>query len=237
MSSAAQADRLPSQSGVLVKEQLAARLKGQIMGGRLAPAQRVIEGRWAREFGVAQASVREAINLLVAEGFLVKDAGRSACVVSYTAQDVQRIYEVREALEGQAARLAALRRADLSAVDAALRSMIFAVEHSDIQALIHGDLDFHLALANASDNPMLADMIRRLLVPLFAFVFLRVVETGQAPESWTADLARHQRIIDLVREEDPEVACHYVQHCIRLFAESAERAWAHQSPAKRPRRT
>ena len=53
---------------------------------------------------MAQASVREAINLLITEGFLVRDAGRSARIVNYREQDVVRhIYEVRAAIEGLAA--------------------------------------------------------------------------------------------------------------------------------------
>src|SRR5947209_3885216 len=58
-------------TGSLVKESLAASLKNAITEGRLVPGQRVVEGKWAREFGVAQASVREAINLLISEGYVV----------------------------------------------------------------------------------------------------------------------------------------------------------------------
>src|SRR5215471_7455847 len=96
---------LPSETvpGALLKEHLAARLKQAITSRRLAPGERVIEGKWAKEFGAAQASVREAINLLIAEGFLVKDAGRSARVVNYREQDIVHIYEVRAAMEGLAA--------------------------------------------------------------------------------------------------------------------------------------
>src|SRR5882724_5088992 len=114
--------------GALLKEHLASAIKQAILGGRLVPGQRVIEGIWAKEFGVAQASVREAINLLISEGFLVKDSGRSARVVNYREADVARIYEVRGALEGLAAQLACASRADLSAVEAAYEGMNAAVQ-------------------------------------------------------------------------------------------------------------
>jgi DNA-binding GntR family transcriptional regulator len=52
---------------------------------------------WPQEFSVAQASVREAINLLIT-AFLVKDAGRSPRVVNYREQGVRHIYEVRAAI-------------------------------------------------------------------------------------------------------------------------------------------
>ena len=49
---------------------------------------------------MAHASVREAINLLIAEGFLVNDAGASARVVTYREQDVTHVHEVRQATKG-----------------------------------------------------------------------------------------------------------------------------------------
>ena len=104
----------------MLKAELAGFLKHSILSGRLLPGERVVEGTWAREAGVAQASVREAINLLITEGFLVKDAGRSARVPRYTQSDIDRIYQVRGALEALATRLAAEVRADLTAAEEAL---------------------------------------------------------------------------------------------------------------------
>jgi DNA-binding GntR family transcriptional regulator len=53
------------QNSQLIKQNLAAKLKEEIIQGRLAPGQRIVEGLWAKKFGVAQTSVREAINLLL----------------------------------------------------------------------------------------------------------------------------------------------------------------------------
>ena len=88
------------ESPQLVKQGLASDLREEIIRGRLAPGQRIVEGHWARKFGVAQTSVREAINLLIAEGFVTKTSGRSARVTSYTEADIAQIYELRAALEG-----------------------------------------------------------------------------------------------------------------------------------------
>jgi DNA-binding GntR family transcriptional regulator len=82
------ADRANYVTGTLLKENLADALKKAIFEGRLSPGQRVVEATWSAEFRVAHASIREAINLLIGEGFLVKDAGRSARVVNYQERDV-----------------------------------------------------------------------------------------------------------------------------------------------------
>lgn len=211
--------------GLLVKENLARALKESIFQGKLAPGQRVVEGKWARHFGVAQASVREAINLLIAEGFLTKDSGRSARVALYTEEDVARIYEVRAALEGMAARLAAERKADLAPMQRAIARMVVAIKKRDMPALIESDLTFHLALCEASANPLLLELARRVLAPLFAFVEMRVLQSRQGPQSWFADLPVHKRMVELIREGDPFIAGHYVQRALQHFVSSAYSVW------------
>jgi DNA-binding GntR family transcriptional regulator len=221
---------ITAEPSVLVKETLAARLREAIVERRLRPGQRVIEAEWAREFGVAQASVREAINLLILDGFLIKTAGRSARVPQYTQEDVACIYEVRGALEGLAARLAAAKGADLGALDAALARMEAALAKEDVKELVESDLDFHLALAKAADNPVLGEILSRLLRPLFTFVLLRIMETPENIGNWLPDIPRHRQMIAMIRETDSPLAGQFVQHCVSRLAVSA---W---SPKARPKR-
>lgn len=212
-------------AGSLIKEQLAARLREAIVQGRLAPGQRVIEGAWGREFGAAQASVREAINLLIGEGFLTKESGRSARVIRYTEQDVVRIYEVRGVLEGLAAQLATAHPTDLAPLQAALDGMASAIAAGNMQELVRQDMRYHLTLCELSGNRFLVDSARRLLVPLFGFVLLQVVRSGKGPDAWVEDLPRHRRIIEIMREGNPAVAAQYVQHCVAGFVASPYKVW------------
>jgi len=213
------------RESTLVKHHLASVLKEEIVHGRLAPGQRIVEGKWARQFGVAQASVREAINLLLAEGFVTKNSGRSARVIRYTEQDVARIYEVRAALEGMAAHLVAQNQPDLAPLHEALDQMRAAIETRDVRRLIESDGRFHLSLCELSGNQFLCDLARRTLAPLFAFVLLRVLISGQGPEAWVADLGRHQHVLDMLREGDPALAEQYVRRALRRFASSAYAVW------------
>jgi len=74
-----------------VKHDLADRLRTEIMNGSLPTGVRIIEGKWAQKFGVAQGSIREAINILALEGFVNKESGRSARVVHLTEKDVAQL--------------------------------------------------------------------------------------------------------------------------------------------------
>jgi DNA-binding GntR family transcriptional regulator len=228
--------------GVLLKENLASELKEAIMEGRLSPGERVVEGKWAQEFGAAQGSVREAINLLIAEGFLVKDAGRSARVVKYQEQDIAHIYEVRAALEGLAAQLACANGSDLTAMESAFKRMSNATKRDDMKELIQSDLGFHIALITAPGNPLLADIGAKLLFPLFAFIQMRVLSSQQGPAAWVDDLQNHYLMLQMIREGNPTLASQVAQHCIRRFVASAYAVWgnvggsieAHRTGGKKP---
>ena len=60
---------------VLVKQNLATQLREEILAGKISAGAKIVEGTWARHFGVAQSSVREALNILIAEGFVTKGTG------------------------------------------------------------------------------------------------------------------------------------------------------------------
>jgi DNA-binding GntR family transcriptional regulator len=82
-----------------------------------------------------------------------------------------------------------------------------------------------LCLAEAAGNPLLAEILRRLLTPLFAFALLRALKRHQGPGAWTRDIPSHRRMIEIIREGNPLVAQHYVQHSVRGFAASANSIW------------
>lgn len=216
---------MQDDSSLLIKQSLAAKLREEIMRGQLAPGQRIIEGHWARKFGVAQSSVREAINLLISEGFATKASGRSARVTSYSEADIAQIYELRGALEGLAARLATQRQPDLDPLEATLKEMRKATKGTDIRKLIEADLQFHLVMCELCGNRFLYAQIRTLLVPLFAFVAMRVTQSHQTTQAWEADLNRHKRIIELIREGDPFAAEFVVRGSMQQFAARAYAIW------------
>ena len=56
-------------SNGLVKKTLAEKLLAEIMNGSLRPGTRIVEAKWAQHFGVAQGTIREAINLLERDGY------------------------------------------------------------------------------------------------------------------------------------------------------------------------
>lgn len=213
----------------LVKHSVADRLSKEISSGALRPGMRIVEGTWARKLGVAQGSIREAINLLAQDGFVCKKSGRSARVVSLTEKDVLQMYELRGALEGLAARLVAQNAAHLAPLDEALATMRRSLKNGRPDRMLDADLRFHLELCRLSGNSYVLEHARRVLLPLFAFARIRVLSSGQTTSVWEKDIEPHQRIIDLVKEGQGEIAEQYVRNTMSRFARTAYDNWKHKS--------
>jgi DNA-binding GntR family transcriptional regulator len=224
---------MPTPSSVstegLVKKTLADRLHAQIMKGALPPGARIIEGKWAQLFGVAQGTIREAINILEKDGFVTKESGRSARVVNLTEKDVVELYQMRNAVEGLAANLAAFAQPDFSHLQSKVDGMRKAAKAKNAGGMLDCDLQFHLELCRLSGNRHLFDYAQRMLTPFFAFVRLRMTAGGRGTSVWDKDLESHQRIVDLLREGEGDVAEQYVKKAMLRFAKTAYDNWvAHE---------
>jgi len=86
------------------------RLKSDIIEWRLQPGTPLSEIETAQRIGVSRTPVREALSRLAAEGLVASGLGRTMMVAPVSADSVRQLFELREALETQAARLAARRR-------------------------------------------------------------------------------------------------------------------------------
>ncbi|MEW5974188.1 MAG: GntR family transcriptional regulator [Acidobacteriota bacterium] len=197
---------------------MASILREEIIRGRVVPGERIVEGKWATKLKVAQASIREALNILGAEGFVQKGPNRSATVTRLTTEDVLQTYQVRAALESLAARLVAERKPDLGLLDQALADMRSAAECNNMRAFYERDLQFHLLICELSGNRVLLDHVRRLVVPLFAFVVMKRGGAMDEPERWKQSVVEHGQIVACLREGDPDFAEAFLAKAVRKFA-------------------
>jgi len=156
---------------VLVEEAYRAILAA-IADGRLAPGQRLQQEGLADLLGVSRQPVSHALVLLRQEGFVVDSAGtrgrKGVMVAPLSAAYVKSLYEVRAALDGAAARLAAEAvaqgRAAASAkaeLAAALEAGEQALQQLDRARLVEADMAFHRALNRLSGNPVICETAER----------------------------------------------------------------------------
>ncbi|WP_373070979.1 GntR family transcriptional regulator [Gemmatimonas sp.] len=173
-------------------------LRMWIISGRLAPGSRLVEVALAEELGVSRGPVREAIRQLNREGFVELTPRRGASVASVAASEALECYEVRIALEGVAASLAATRRsdADLDELEGVLDDGERLLVVGRWDALAQMNNNFHEALARASYNTELLVLMGQYSKRI-AWIFSRSAE-----QRGTAAWAEHAAIVAAIRDGD-----------------------------------
>lgn len=214
----------------LVKTHAAIALRERILRGELKPGEIISETQWGPRLGVAQASVREALNLLATEGLVQKEPGRSARVTRLTQRNVVQAYQVRAVLEGLAARLVTEQQPDLGDLDRSIRDMKASAERGDLRTAIEADMRFHLRLCEMSGNLVLLQQARQLLIPFFAFSLIRALGNKESTKAWLDGVDDHLLVLAGIRSKDPAFAEQSTRHAISTFVAVARELWAGEEP-------
>jgi DNA-binding GntR family transcriptional regulator len=187
----------------ILSERVKDRILTWILEGELAPGSRIIETRVARQLGMSQAPVREALRDLATLGFVDMEPYRGSRVRQPTKVELVEAIEVRAELEALAGRLAASRRTEqcLETLERLYREMKEAGEAGDVHEHAVKNAEFHATIVDASQNATL----RRLWSMLEPFS--RTYVTASIPGidlHWLAE--RHRGILDAIRGRDTEGA-------------------------------
>jgi DNA-binding GntR family transcriptional regulator len=177
------------------------RLLQDIVAGRYPPDARIVETQLARELGVSQAPVREALRGLEALGLVEILPFRGARIRRPSIAELLEAYAVRFELEALGARLGVPRMtdADLADLEALGEAMQQAAAAGDRHEVAVADAAFHARLLHLAGNATL-ERVWRSLEP-FSRTYITLVAPG-ADAHWTADL--HPRILAALRTRDAE---------------------------------
>ena len=175
----------------------------RIARGHYRPGERLVETAIARELGVSQAPVREALRDLDQLGLVVYEPNRGCSVRRVSPAELRDAFPVRAALEALASRLAAPRitEAELARLEALLDEMVVAARAADPLAQAHANARFHATIVAAAANPTL-ERQWSLLEP-FARTYLTSVQADADLEQLAE---RHRPIVAALRAGDGEVA-------------------------------
>ena len=183
-------------------------LRGEILDGFLAPGAALLEVEQAERIGISRTPLREAVARLITDGLVVGRRGRGFEVTDISVDSISELYELRQALEVQAIRLAAVRRDPVPFRE--LRDAFVTapelVEQGDMgvhryYALID---EFEDAVDAAVDNPFLVGALRAVRTHLARIRRL----ARNNPLRLRAAAAEHLLIIDAIIAGDPSLAAH-----------------------------
>ena len=144
-------------------DQVYARILEAITDRTLLPGQRIRQNELAERLGVSRQPVSHALHLLHRQGLVAESGRRGFEVTGLDPARIRQLYEVRGAIDGLAARLAAGRaRADAASrarLEAALRAGRAIDRKTALSTLIALDVDFHGAIYHLAGNPAIEEMI------------------------------------------------------------------------------
>ncbi|CAN5522034.1 GntR family transcriptional regulator [soil metagenome] len=193
---------MPKWSERPLRNVIADEVRSKIISGEYEPGSRIREEELTLAFGVSRVPVREALQLLEQQRFLVLRPRRGAIVDSPSPTGARELMVIRCELEGLAARLGAAARggdhaAELVAVTEAGEAALAAGELDELPDLID---QFHELVAVSSGNHELVEMLR-IVRGRVDWLFEVDIE-GRSPGSWSD----HRRICDAILSGDAAAA-------------------------------
>ncbi|GGI91131.1 GntR family transcriptional regulator [Shewanella gelidii] len=180
-------------------------LRKDIVEGRVPSGSKLSEAELSTKYAVSRAVIREAINRLASCHLVERKPNVGARVVSLTPEGLVELYQVRESLEGMAARLAATNMTDDEVNDLAqlLESQFDQVQSDESYYQEAGDVDFHYRIIVGSKNQHL---IRMLIDGIYHLVRMYRVQLGMAGPRVNSAFDEHKNIVRAITQRDPELA-------------------------------
>ncbi|NDK71226.1 FadR family transcriptional regulator [Rhodococcus qingshengii] len=201
----------------LLTDQAAELLRARIVSGEWEVGAKLPgETTLAAQLGIGRSTIREAVRSLAGLGMLESRQGAGVFLRSTTPPDqwprvleaeaILHVVEVRNAVEIEAARLAAQRR---DAVDvAALRQALdgrTAAAHSGDAAFVDADIAVHRAVVDAAHNPVLSELFETFVPRLRAALIELIAVLDLHPHS-QPDADEHRMLVDAIEAGDAEAA-------------------------------
>src|ERR1700733_10915879 len=200
-------------------EEVASNLQEQITkGGYKLNEKLPIEAELMHTYGVGRATVREAVKILVNSGFLRVQQGIGTFVEENSGfneplsqrmkrADQKSIAEVRQILEMKIAEKAATNRTgnDISKLEHFLSKRTKAVEKNLVEEAVEAHISFHLVLADASKNDVLAGLYKQFLLQLK----MQLLENLEDTSFFKDKREQYQNLLDGVLRQDPRKAWHW----------------------------
>ena len=189
-------------------------LRAEILRGGLQPGAELAEVALAEQLGVSRGPIREAIGRLASEGLVTVRPRRGAVVRSVSKEEFLELYQVREALELMAVKLAVprLRPEDIATLQGLIDAMAAHAERDEVVEFFEANAAFHWRLFEASGNGKLQELYRQLLGQLGRYRSRSVLLRGNLQRS----VAEHAAILRAAKRGDADRAAHLMSEHIRV---------------------
>ncbi|WPZ19064.1 GntR family transcriptional regulator [Geobacillus subterraneus] len=194
-----------------LKKQVYEYLREEIITGGIAPGERLVEEKIAKQIQVSRSPIREAIRMLEKDGLVIVNKGGGVTVFNPDMKNFQSLYECRVELEPAAAYYVAQRITEEQIEE--LRAQLFCNDGKsfELKEILEINTKFHEGIVQASGNPFLIKMIREIrgINSLYRMAILRkgVLRIESAVQE-------HLEIFEAIINGDGEKARKYMKEHI-----------------------
>jgi DNA-binding GntR family transcriptional regulator len=213
---------MPKINRTVLSTKVYAALKEMIADYRFKPGARLNVEKISKELEVSRTPVWEAVRRLQQEGLLENIPYRGVFMVQMTLDKALELYQVREVLEGLAARLAAqyANEKTIDKMEALLKDQAKVIEKGDLVGYSQTDFEFHGLIHRSSRNAALQEMLGSLkakmqpitmevrpLLPRLYEDHLEMIEAirSKDPEKSEKLLRRHNRAVQIQIQKEIEI--------------------------------
>ncbi len=210
-----------------LREWVRGEIWARISDGRLRPGQRLLEREVAEGLSVSRVPVREALRLLEAEGYVQALPGGGVMVRELSVEEINEMFDVRGALEGLAARLAARNSSAerIEQMEQLLEQNRKAIEESSGTEIGRINRQFHQHIRAAAGNRFVAERVE----PLIGRLMWAFSESPDPERVWRG----HRLLLAAIAARDEEAAVraahadneHNREIALKQLAGSAPKAW------------
>jgi len=203
-----------------MSEDLVTYIKQQILDGALNPGDRIVETKLAKDLGISQTPVREAIRQLSGEGILNIVPNKGPVVRSLDMKDVFEIYSIRSMLEGLAIRLTTQKASqeDILKLSDFYNQMQEKLRDDNVDSLQSDSQYIHRSIIQLADHALLTSM--------YQSIFFKILLTNRIMGNISTkekEVEQHGELIDALMRRDPNHAEAVMRkHIYRSYLEFTE---------------
>ncbi|MDP3890320.1 GntR family transcriptional regulator [Nocardioides sp.] len=202
-------------AGSSMQGRVIAEMRTRIIGGQMEPGASLSEIALAEEFGVSRTPVREALKQLQTEGLVEIRPRVGTFVTIPTRREITELFEMKELLEGAAARLLAQRGRvpEIDRLEENLRQADAAVDRDDRDRYAELVQEFHDLIIVGADNGKLEAHYRMLMNQL-AYPRLVTTSLSQPGRALQSD-REHHTVLELIVAKDGDSAERVMREHVR----------------------
>lgn len=182
---------------VSLGQQVASAIRRDIILGNLPPGSPLPQEKLCEVYGVSRIPVRDALQLLANEGFVVRNKRNQMLVTAFEAQDLVDTFKI----EAFIASLATRRATMLGTDDELAELEVLAQAHEGSDAIASSSWSFHHKINRMARSSRLLATLRAVSLPL-----IQDFMGGEKSEWWGNTVGEHRAIVEAMKARDADTA-------------------------------